>query len=448
MIAAPVTCATALEQCSVAGKPPHAGTAQEQWHMGVELGKCVARSVSCRRGAALSSVPVNRLTIHTLAIPLRSRVSHAAATLRIADPVVVAIELRSGVVGYGETLPRSYVTGETVGSVVGDIREQLVPCLLEMRPTSFPEALEAIDALPMVNDRGIIMTAARAAVELALLDAYARQFDRSISELAGWLGAPGLGPPGSMGQVRFTGTLFADEVGDCLRRLRRLRWHGLRHFTLKVGLEDDAERVGCVYHALRRLLRTGRGTLRLDADGAWNVHQAVERLSSWSNLCIQAVEQPLAKGSEEDLPDLADEVDIPLAHDESLVTQADARQLVELGIASEFNIRISKCGGLLPALKLALFARKHGVRVRLGCMVGETSILSSAGVQFLSMMPGVIAAEGSFGPMLLRHDVCDKSLRFRYGGRPPRVDGPGLGISVAESRLTALALEPPQVLEL
>ncbi|MCH7701562.1 MAG: dipeptide epimerase, partial [Planctomycetes bacterium] len=141
----------------------------------------------------MSTAPVKRLTIHTLAIPLRSTVSHAAATRRIADPVVVAIELRGGVVGYGETLPRSYVTGETVGSVEGDIREQLVPRLLEMRPASFPEALELIDALPMVNDRGIIMTAARAAVELALLDAYARHFDRSISELAGWLGAAGLG---------------------------------------------------------------------------------------------------------------------------------------------------------------------------------------------------------------------------------------------------------------
>ncbi|MCH7720953.1 MAG: hypothetical protein IH988_08190 [Planctomycetes bacterium] len=396
----------------------------------------------------LSTAPVKRLTIHTLAIPLRSTVSHAAATRRIADPVVVAIELRSGVVGYGETLPRSYVTGETVGSVVGDIRGQLVPRLLEMRPTSFPEALESIDALPMVNDRGIIMTAARAAVELALLDAYARHFDRPIDQLAGWLGVAGLGPPGSLGHARFSATLFADEIGGCLRRLRKMRWYGVRHFTLKVGLADDAERVGCVHHALRRLLRTGRGSLRLDADGAWNVSQAVVRLSSWSNLGIQAVEQPLPKGSEDDLLDLADEVAIPFVHDESLVTLDDARRLVDLGVAGAFNIRISKCGGLLPALKLALFARKHGVRVRLGCMVGETSILSAAGIQFLSMMPGVVAAEGSFGPMLLRQDVCGASLRFRYGGRPPRIRGPGLGITVDEGRLTALALEPPQAIEL
>ena len=99
MIAAPVTCATALHQ----------------WRRGGELGKSVAFSVSCMRGTPLSPAPVKRITIHTLAIPLRSTVSHAAAIRRIADPVVVAVELRSGVVGYGETLPRSYVTGETVG---------------------------------------------------------------------------------------------------------------------------------------------------------------------------------------------------------------------------------------------------------------------------------------------------------------------------------------------
>ena len=57
---------------------------------------------------------VQRICVYPLQIPLRTRVSHATSERDTADPIIVAVEFLGGTIGYGETLPRPYVTGETV----------------------------------------------------------------------------------------------------------------------------------------------------------------------------------------------------------------------------------------------------------------------------------------------------------------------------------------------
>ena len=163
---------------------------------------------------------------------------------------------------------------------------------------------------------------------------------------------------------------------------------------------------------------------------------------------IAGLEQPLAKGNESDLLILRDLFDIPLILDESLITIEDGQRLIDLGVADGFNIRISKCGGLLPSLRLAALARRASVEVQLGCMTGETSILSAAGLRFLQVCPAVLRAEGCFGSLLLSDDVVAESLRFGYGGRLPRLRGAGLGVNVDPERIRRLCADEPVVINL
>jgi len=81
------------------------------------------------------------LRVYPLAIPLRKTFRHAAHERQTADPVVVAAELADGTVGYGETLPRAYVTGEDVETVLADLAEEFLDELVAFRPASFPQAL-------------------------------------------------------------------------------------------------------------------------------------------------------------------------------------------------------------------------------------------------------------------------------------------------------------------
>jgi len=225
-------------------------------------------------------------------------------------------------------------------------------------------------------------------------------------------------------------------------------WGGLRSFKLSVGVENDRRRMEDVCRYLRRPIVAGRAGVRVDANGCWVMEDALEWLGRASQLPLAAVEQPLAKGQEQALPALAERFSVALWHDESLVTMEDAQKLVALGVADGFNIRISKCGGLMPALRLAAFARRSDVGVQLGCMTGETSILSAAGLRFLQVCPDVVWAEGCFGSFLLSQDVTPHPVRFGFGGRPPRVIGPGWGIEVDPARLAALGETSPTVIHL
>ncbi len=384
------------------------------------------------------------IAVHTLTIPMRHSVEHAASKRDVAEPVIVSVELNGGEVGYGETLPRPYVTGETVESVLRSIERVYGPALLDMHPECFPDALEAIDALPWRQQEGErgngpLVPAARAAVELALLDAFARHFRRPISDVVGWMGLSEFGSPGSLREIRYSGVLAAGSISGTLRALRLMWWYGLRDFKLKVGDDLEVDRVRAVARYLARPLARRRAALRVDANGAWSFSRALERLGAWRSLQLASVEQPLAKGEENKLKELKSCVHQPLMYDESLVTFDDAERLIALQVADGFNIRISKCGGFLPSLRLARLALRNGIMVQLGCMVGETAILSSAGRRFLELVPGVRFAEGSFGSFLLTDDIARRTVRFGYGGRAAALSEPGWGITVDEGKLGALS---------
>ena len=380
-------------------------------------------------GGVSDGAHIARVRVFPLSIPLRKAFAHAAAVRETADPVVVEVELGDGTLGYGEALARPYVSGETVSSMIASIRGPLLERLLAFGSEGFAETLERIDGLPDRDERGGVMTAARAGLELALLDAYSRYFGTPISEAVGWLGVPGYGSPGSVKRVRYSGVLSGDDPGKLARSVRKMRWYGLRDFKLKVGYEDDVSRVRTVASALGGTLNRTT-TLRLDANGAWGLEEAIARVNALAPLGIGCVEEPLREPCDNDRLALERAVRVDIMHDESLVTFADAERLVALDVADAFNIRLSKNGGFLASVRLAAFARKHDAKYQLGCMVGETSILSAAGRRFLENVPGVWFAEGSYGRFLLTGDVVDRPVQFGCGGRVKPLEGLGWGIDV------------------
>jgi L-alanine-DL-glutamate epimerase-like enolase superfamily enzyme len=400
------------------------------------------------RDTTCMSSPIVRLTLHRLAIPLRRRFEHAAAARDTADPLLLVIELASGTIGVGETLARPYVTGETPEQVVETVQRMFMPMLSALKPQSFAEALEAASSLTYTDDGDRPIPAARALVELALLDLYSRHFRRPISEAAGWLGLPRWGPPGSLRHVRYSGVLSAKSPAMLRRSLRRMRCFGLRDFKLKVGMDGDDDNVRAAAEGLGSRLRDGRCTLRLDANGAWTLEQAIRHLTAWQDYPISYIEQPLAKGRERDLIELQRHTTVPLMADESLVTFDDAERLITGRATDAFNIRISKNGGFVASMRLAALAQRHEVRCVLGCMVGETSLLSAAGRHFLTLVPDVQFAEGSYGRFLLRDDVFRPRVQLGWAGRARPLSGVGWGAQLDELALRRYACQPPIILQL
>ncbi len=399
------------------------------------------------------SVPLRlrELRIHRLRIPLRLRFEHAAAARDTADPIIVSIAAaapHAHVLGYGETVARPYVTGETPESVVDDISHVFAPLLADFRVSSFFEVLEILEKLPL-QVGGRVITAARCAVELALLDLGGRIYHRRPVEAVGWLGLPGFGPPGCLRSARYSGMVVGRTRSRLQRALRLQRLAGLRDFKLKVATEGWQDRLRWAYEVLRGPLARGRATLRVDANAGWSLADAVTALPLLEKHGVCAVEQPLSETQDADLPYLATQSGCDLVVDESLITPDDAERLIAAGDGvGVFNLRLAKNGGLLPALRMARLALSAGRDVQLGCLVGETSILSAAGVAFLEACPKVRFVEGAYGRWLLRQDITRRPVRFGCGGRVSRRKGVGLGVEVDPARVEALAAERPRVLGL
>jgi muconate cycloisomerase len=125
--------------------------------------------------------------------------------------------------------------------------------------------------------------------------------------------------------------------------------------------------------------------------------------------------------------------------DESLLTYDDAKTLADAPEWTWWNIRISKNGGFIPAWLLGAMAREKGVPFVLGCMVGESSILSAAQRRLLESGYAPRYVEGNYGRFLLADDLTKHSLRFGYGGRLQPLEGEGLGVEVDPAKLARYA---------
>jgi len=391
---------------------------------------------------------IRQIQITPLAVPMRVRFEHAAATRRVADPLVVRLtaEAPYDAVGYGETLARPYVTGETADTVLDDVVECFVPHLLEFRAGSFAEALEFIEQLPGFVD-GRLVHAARAAIELAMIDLAGRAFGRRAVEAASWLELAGFGPPGALARARYSGMVVGRGLrGRALLRLQR--GYGLRDFKLKVAIEGWQRKLEDACGVLGPALRRGRASLRVDANGGWSRQQTLDALPLLEAHGVSAIEQPMRPQNDDQLPALASRTRCDLIADESLVTIEDAERLIGDGAVRVFNVRIAKNGGLLPALRIAQRVLRAERDVQLGCLVGETSILSAAGLAFLECCPRVRFVEGAFGGFLLRDDIAGRPIRFGWGGRLRPRRGFGLGIEVSDERIATLARRPAVTINL
>ncbi len=397
----------------------------------------------------MTNTHITRLTIYRLALPFRGKFKHASAERCASDNVILQLELGNGLLGYGETLARDYVTGETPDTVVESIQRVFLPLLMQFNPDGFGEVIELLERLPLTENAGggngtKPLFAARCAVELALLDVYGKLFNRSPEILAGWIDQPFWELPGAAASVTYSGVVGAVSPNKAAWLVRLMRFFKkLSDFKIKVGDPEEFDRLRAVVRALARPIKAGQVRLRVDANSAWKPEELKSKIDQLEELGILYLEQPTLTRFDDSWLPVQHHSGVNLIADESFVSLADAERLTREYSCGIFNIRLAKNGGLLPALKLAGFAYSRGIEVQLGCMVGETGILTTAGQWFANLVPELIFAEGGYGRYLLKDDILVNPPKFHFHGKIPTPKGPGLGIQVDPQKIAKyLASEP------
>ncbi len=348
-------------------------------------------------------------------LPFREPYVTARGELRERGLILIRIRAE-GLEGLGETASLSLRGGRGIASIAAEIRERCWPALLDG-----PIERDRIwSAVARCRNRGA-EAQALAAVDIALHDLVGKAAGEPVWRL---LGAARAEP------VVCNATLPAANPAATRALAEKWAAEGFRTFKLKVGLAGDVTQVATVRQTLG-----SRGVIRLDANGAWKVDEAVERLKALDRHTIELVEQPV--GTFEQMVELRRHVRIRIAADESLVSAFDARRARELGACDLAAVKIAKVGGIGAALEVADTLRSYFS----SALEGPVGIAAAA--------HAVQAARERGGDAGIAHGLATERLFSTSIGRGLEADAdllrvgnePGLGVELDEDALAARRLD-------
>jgi L-alanine-DL-glutamate epimerase-like enolase superfamily enzyme len=345
-----------------------------------------------------------QLAIETqvLHLPLRDpfRIARAEDD-RQATTVIVDVAT-PGLEGMGEAFPVAYY-GETVGTI-GVVVPTLAGALgaLDDPPTSIDGArrwladADACMAATIGHNGG-----AKAGLDIALHDLVARGLGVPLHEL---LGTPTDIPPTDL-------SLGIDAPAAVAARASRAA--DFPALKIKVGGPSDLE-------TLEAVRGVYTGPLRVDANTGWRPEECARLIPELQRLGVELIEQPFPARQLPSLRWLQERCPIPVVADESAVTIDDLDALV--GVVAGVNVKLTKCGGVGPALAMMRRATELGFRVMLGCME-ETSV----GIAAAAALAGLAEWVDLDGNLLLARDpfeglVLGQDHRWTLGREP------GLGV--------------------
>ena len=368
---------------------------------------------------------IKKVDIWHLNCKFRYPFKHKLATHTGSDNLVVRLTTDQGISGFGEGIPRDFVTGETLEASLAFLRENLGPAILAL-PAVSPATL--LSSLRLLQEKSAADTAPGAfcALETALLDAAGHTWGQPLAKLLGYR---------AQDRLTYSAVLPLTAGPQLAQFLELVRVQGMQYVKLKVGEDNDLETLSQARSVLGKEV-----DLRVDANGAWSAAEAIARIREMAPFRLSAVEQPVAKDNVEGLRQVQEGVELPIMADESVCTLADADRLIRLKACQMFNLRLSKMGGITTADRIKEAAEAAGIRCQLGCHVGETSILAAAGRHFALTRGPLSYLEGSFAPFLLTRDPVEEPVAFGRGGMGLPLPGPGLGIRVKEEVLDDMAV--------
>jgi L-alanine-DL-glutamate epimerase-like enolase superfamily enzyme len=354
---------------------------------------------------------VSTVRAYRLEIPLQTSYELAYGSFEAVENLVVRVQTESGLRGWGCAAPDSHVTGETVEGNLGALREVLFPALHQSGESTVEELLRKIrEGAP--GD-----PAARAAVDLALHDLWAKRRGISVQAL---LGGSRRGIPTSI----TIGIMNIQET--CAAAAQHLA-EGFEILKIKGGRdpEEDIARVRAVRRACGPEV-----TIRLDANQGYSVDQARAVMGALAEE-IELIEQPVDAGDLDGLAALAAEAVVPVMADEPVLGPDEAREVLRRGLRL-VCVKLMKSGGLSAAARLCDIAEEYGARVMIGCM--DELPISMAGAAHLALSHPAVAYADLDGHIGMVQRVATGGLEIR-SGRVSVATTPGLRVQVDERHL-------------
>ncbi|MDI1348415.1 muconate/chloromuconate family cycloisomerase [Aquabacterium sp.] len=370
------------------------------------------------------SSPIQILAVETLLVDVPTIRPHklSVATMMGQTLVLVRLQTSDDVVGWGEatTIGGLAYGEESPESIKTNIDRYIAPLLVGQDATQVAACMARVKGNVQGN------RFAKCAIETALYDNQAKRLGVPLSELFG-------------GRVRdslpVAWTLASGDTTKDIAEAERvldLRRHNI--FKLKIGLrsvKDDVAHVAAIQRAVG-----DRASVRIDANQAWSVTEALEGCRMLADAGIDMVEQPIAAHDKLGLRRLTQANIIPIMADESLHGPVDAFTVASTQAADIFAVKINQSGGLRGAAQVAAIAEASGIALYGGTML-EGAVGTMASAQLFATFDSLSWGTELFGPLLLTEEILREPLVYRdFALHLPRT--PGLGLDIDEAKLARL----------
>lgn len=361
---------------------------------------------------------------YSLNIPMQRAFTHAQVERSIASSIIMMVEY-AGVTGIGECIPRSYVTGETIQSVLDAISNTHLQDILNV--ISFTNVESAIQSLQYLDSNNYFIQNASNNViclfEMALMDIIGQYFNISISNILKLYCLPAY-------LIAVRDEIMISQVCDLSKTEDEfLDNDGPFHFIkIKLGhlLTHNIDRV------MRIRGRVGNHIpILIDANMAWDEEMAIEHIECLRPYHISYYEEPLAKGEFAAYQRLRIEHQAKILLDESLCNLQNANDAIANRSCDAFNIRIAKCGGMLRSIALIKLATIHGIQYQIGTQVAQTGPLIAADRHFATALNNYFTHEaGQHDRFFDNYIIRPMPSIDRKKNNVSAINGPGLGVKI------------------
>lgn len=349
---------------------------------------------------------ITRIHIHREDLDLSRPYSIAYKTVTSVENLFVRIELENGIQGWGATNPSKYVVGE-------DLED--TQKILTVDSTSFligRDIRTFYGLLSQMHTQFASHVGVRVALDIALHDAFTQYLQ---VPLASFLGQ-------KHQQFATSITIGIKSVEETMEEAEEYVGRGFRILKVKLGndLEEDLARLEKLREVYPHI------GIRVDANQGYSLKEVVSFHKLSQSLNLELVEQPIPADKIKDLAALPLEIRKTVAADESLVSVADGWQLAkEEDLCGIFNIKLMKCGGVLPGRQIAQLAHQAGIHLMWGC--NDESIVSISAALHAALASEQTRYIDLDGSLDLAKDLVSGGFVLEEG-MMRITDQPGLGV--------------------
>ena len=370
---------------------------------------------------------ITTIEIYKFNVPLKEPFVIAIETITHAESILLKINTDTGIYGLGECNPYRSIAGETQATCF-EIAQFLAKILLRNEiptqsgrggnPLAINNRLAEMDKM-IVGNRCI-----KSAFDMALYDIAAKTANMPLYAYLG-------GENNRLIQTDMTVGINTPEY--MAESALKFKNQGFPAIKVKLGRDknSDIARIKAIRHAIGDTM-----PLRIDANQGWDEATAIATLRALEKYDIEHCEQPVSAKNIRALANVKRHSPIPIMADEALFDHFDALNLVRHNACDEFNIKLSKSGGIHNALKINAIAEAAGIKCQVGCF-SETRLAMSALMHFILACPNVVHFDMD-APLMLSSDPIRGGVQYGDKGTVFIGDEIGIGADIDENFLKEL----------